>query len=78
MTEDERKRKGIRLLSAASAHFTETAGVRYAGASYRGAGTNAIYGFPLCANSEEKALYLDEQFRSLIYQCYGIKVKDEE
>ena len=78
MTEDERKRKGIQLLSAANANNTENAGVRYANANNRGANTNANYGFPLCANSEEKALYLDEQFRSLIYQCYGIKVKEEE
>lgn len=78
MTEDERKRKGIQLLSAANANLTEYAVVRYAYANYRGASTYANSGFPLCANSEEKALYLDEQFRSLIYQCYGIKVKEEE
>ena len=78
MGEDERKRKGIQLLSAAHAYHTELAGVRYAGADHRGAATATYYGFPLCANSEEKALYLDEHFRSLIYQCYGIKVKEEE
>lgn len=78
MGEDERKRKGIQLLSAAAASSTEYAGVRYAAAYPRGASTSAYSGFPLCANSEEKALYLDEQFRSLIYQCYGIKVKEEE
>ena len=78
MGEDERKRKGIQLLSACTANNAENAGVRCAGAAYRGANTHANYGFPLCANSEEKALYIDEQFRSLIYQCYGIKVKEEE
>ena len=78
MGEDERKRKGIQLLSACSADNAEAAGVRYAHAAYRGASTGAHCGFPLCANSEEKALYIDEQFRSLIYQCYGIKVKEEE
>ena len=78
MGEDERKRKGIQLLSAAAAGSAEVAGVRYADADIRGAYTGATYGFPLCANSEDKALYLDEQFRSLIYQCYGIKVKEEE
>lgn len=77
MGEDERKRKGIQLLSAANAGSAEHAGVRYAYAAIRGADTYASYGFPLCANSEEKALYLDEQFRSLIYKCYGIKVKEE-
>lgn len=77
MGEDERKRRGIQLLSAANAVSAEHAGVRFAHASHRGANTSARYGFPLCANSEEKALYLDEQFRSLIYQCYGIKVKEE-
>ena len=78
MGEYERKRKGIQLLSAASAFYTEDAGVRCAHAYHRGAYTNTNFGFPLCANSEEKALYLDEQFRSLIYQCYGIKVKEEK
>ena len=77
MGEDERKRKGIQLLSAAYAGDTELAGVRCAGADSRGAAAAALYGFPLFANSEEEALYLDEQFRSLIYQCYGIKVKEE-
>ena len=78
MGEDERKRKGIQLLSACGAAGAGYAGVRYASADGRGADTAAHYGFPLCANSEEKALYIDEQFRSLIYQCYGIKVKEEE
>ena len=78
MGEDERKRKGIQLLSASGAYAAEDAGVRFAGAGGRGSDTNADCGFPLCANSEEKALYLDEQFRSLIYQCYGIKVKEEK
>ena len=58
--------------------LAEYAGVRCASADGRGASAPADYGFPLCANSEEKALYIDEQFRSLIYQCYGIKVKEEE
>ena len=78
MGEDERKRKGIQLLSACNAADAENAGVRSASADHRGAFTYAYFGFPLCANSEEKALYIDEQFRSLIYQCYGIKVKEEE
>lgn len=77
MGEEKREAKHIQLLSAAGAHYSEIAGVRYAGAGVRGAGANANYGFPLCANSEEKALYLDEQFRDLIYTCYGIKVKEE-
>ena len=77
MGEEKRKAKHIQLLSAAGAVSAENSGVRCAGASDRGAGTSADCGFPLCANSEEKALYLDEQFRDLIYTCYGIKVKEE-
>lgn len=77
MGEDERKRQGIQLLSACHASGAETAGVRFANAVYRGAYTVARYGFPLFANSNEMADYLDEQFRDLIYQCYGIKVKQE-
>lgn len=78
MGEENRKAKHIQLLSAACAGYSEYAGVRGAYASHRGAHTNASYGFPLCANSKEKALYLDEQFRDLIYTCYGIKVKEED
>ena len=77
MGEEKRKAKHIQLLSAAYAYNSESAGVRCAYASGRGADADAYYGFPLCANSEEKALYLDEQFRDLIYTCYGIKVKEE-
>ena len=77
MGEERRKAKHIQLLSAAYAGHSEIAGVRCAGASDRGASADASFGFPLCANSEEKALYLDEQFRDLIYTCYGIKVKEE-
>lgn len=77
MGEDERKRKGIKLLSACYANHAEYAGVRYAYAYHRGANTTAYYGFPLFANSNEMAEYIDDQFRDLIYQCYGIKVKQE-
>jgi hypothetical protein len=77
MGEERRKAKHIQLVSAACADNAESSGVRCASAGDRGAYTNANFGFPLCANSEEKALYLDEQFRDLIYTCYGIKVKEE-
>jgi hypothetical protein len=77
MGEEKRKARHIQLLSAANAGLAELSGVRCAYANHRGAFTYAYYGFPLCANSEEKALYLDEQFRDLIYTCYGIKVKEE-
>lgn len=77
MGEGKRKAKHIQLLSAATAYSSEAAGVRCAGTIHREADTSVCSGFPLCANSEEKALYLDEQFRDLIYTCYGIKVKEE-
>ena len=77
MSKEELKEKGIQLLSACCANFAGFAGVRCADAINRGAHTYATYGFPLCANSKEMAMYLDEQFRDLIYQCYGIKVKQE-
>ena len=75
--EEQRKAKGIQLLSACGAGHAEHAGVRCAPAADRGAAARAHCGFPLCANSKEMAEYLDEQFRDLIYQCYGIKVKQE-
>jgi hypothetical protein len=78
MGEQERKRKGIKLLSAALASYSGHAGVRCACAGYRGANTTAHYGFPLVLNSEEKALYVAKQFEDLIFACYGIKVKQED
>ena len=77
MGEEERKKQGIRLLSAANANNAETAGVRCAYSYYRCASTHASYGFPLVLNSKEKAEYVAEQFEALIFQCYGIKVKEE-
>lgn len=77
MGEEKRKAKGIKLLSAAYAFNAEYSGVRCAYTSYRCALTSAYCGFPLVLNSEEKAKYVAEQFEALIFQCYGIKVKEE-
>ena len=77
MGEEERKAKGIKLLSAATANNAEPSGVRCANTRYRCADTYAYFGFPLVLNSKEKAEYVAEQFEALIFQCYGIKVKEE-
>lgn len=77
MSEEEKQRKGIKqLLSCANAYNTENAGVRCTGANIRGAYTDANYGFPLCFNSEEAALYAAKQFESLFFDYYGIKIKE--
>lgn len=76
MSEEEKQRKGIRqLLSCAVAYATENAGVRCAYAAYRGAYADTTFGFPLCFNSEEAALYAAKLFEDLFFQYYGIKVK---
>lgn len=76
MSEEEKQRKGIKqLLSCADANGAESAGVRCAVANRRGANTGTYYGFPLCFNSEEAALYAAHQFEDLFFQYYGIKVK---
>lgn len=76
MSEEEKQRKGIRqLLPCADADSTGSAGVRCAYASNRGAHTVTSFGFPLCFNSEEAALYAAHQFEDLFFQYYGIKVK---
>ena len=77
MGEEKRKAKGIKLLSAAFAIYAEGSGVRCANTNYRCANAYAYSGFPLVLNSEEKAKYVAEQFEALIFQCYGIKVKEE-
>lgn len=77
MSDEEKQRKGIKqLLSCANAYNTENAGVRCTGANIRGAYTDANYGFPLCFNSEEVALYAAKQFESLFFDYYGIKIKE--
>lgn len=77
MSEEEKQRKGIKqLLFCADAYATESAGVRCAVADHRGESTHADFGFPLCFNSEEAALYAGRQFENLFFQYYGIKVKE--
>lgn len=72
--EAECKRGGIhQLLAACAAIGAEDAGVRYT--SFRGADTNAHYGFPLCLNSKEKAAFVGEQFFELCCTCYGLTPK---
>ena len=76
LSEAECKRKGIhQMLAACAAYIAEYAGVRCAVADYRGADTNANYGFPLCLNSEEKAKFVGKQFFELCCTCYGITTK---
>lgn len=76
MSDEEKQRKGIKqLLSCASALYTEYAGVRCAPAHGRGAGTVTAYGFPLCFNSEEAAIYAAKHFESLFFDYYGITIK---
>lgn len=76
MSEEEKQRKGIKqLLPCANANNTERTGVRCAGAYARGAYACTLYGFPLCFNSKEAALYAAHQFEDLFFQYYGIKVK---
>lgn len=78
-SEEVKQRKGIRqLLSCADATYTESAGVRCAIASERGAHATTSCGFPLCFNSEEAALYAGRQFESIFFQYYGIKLKDPQ
>ena len=77
MSDEEKQRKGIKqLLSCALANSAENSGVRCALAHNRGSSANTDYGFPLCFNSEEAALYAAKQFESLFFDYYGIKVKE--
>lgn len=77
MSEEEKQRKGIKqLLSCALELYTGSAVVRCATPNARGAYMVTNYGFPLCFNSEEAALYAAKQFEDLFFQYYGIKVKD--
>lgn len=57
-----------------NANHTIYSGVRCAVA--RSGAMVTAYGFPLCFNSEEAALYAAKQFEDLFFQYYGIKVKE--
>lgn len=73
---EEKQRNGIKqLLSCATASSTEYAGISCEPACYNDILTFTNYGFPLCFNSEEAALYAAKQFESLFFDYYGIKVK---
>lgn len=77
MSEGEKQRKGIRqLLSCATARSTEYAGISCEPECYHDILTFTNYGFPLCFNSEEAALYAAKQFESLFFDHYGIKIKE--
>lgn len=76
MSEEKKQKKGIKqLLSCSHARYTDYSGVRCAYALSRGVYTSTHYGFPLCFNSEEAAIYAAKQFEDLFFQYYGIKVK---
>lgn len=76
MSEEEKQRNGIKqLLSCADAVSTEDSGVRCAHAYTRVSSTDTDYGFPLCFNSEEAALYASKQFESIFFDYYGITIK---
>lgn len=77
MSEEEKQRKGIKqLLSCTIASYSEYSGVRCANATTRGAHSSTDFGFPLCFNSREAALYAAKQFEDLFFNYYGIKVKE--
>ena len=77
--EDGLKRHGIRELFASVYSSTEeVAGVRCKRADYRGESTTANFGSPMCLNSEEKALFVGEQFFNLCCQCYGLTLQSDK
>lgn len=76
ISEEEKQRSGIKhLLFCANAYNTENSSVRCARAYYRDADMTTYFGFPLCFNSKEAALYAAKQFESLFFDYYGIKVE---
>lgn len=76
MSEEEKQRRGIKhLLLCAFGSSVESVGFRCATANRRGADTATYYGFPLCFNSAEAALYAAKQFESLFFDYYGITIK---
>lgn len=76
MSERGKQERGIRqLLSCADAVNTKSSGVSSAMVTGRCADAHTDFGFPLCFNSKEAAIYAAHQFEDLFFQYYGIKVK---
>ena len=76
ISSEEKQRSGTKqLLSCAFGSSVESVGFRCATANRRGADTATYYGFPLCFNSKETALYAAKQFESLFFDYYGITIK---
>ena len=79
LDDEELKRHGIRELFASVYSSTEeVAGVRCKKADYRGQSTTAHFGFPMCLNSVEKALFVGEQFFNLCCHCYGLTLQSDK
>lgn len=73
MSKEEKQRKGIRQLTPCA--YVENFGIRCANVNGHGMETSTHYGFPLCFNSKEAALYAAKQFEDIFFDYYGIKVK---
>lgn len=72
MDEEKRKAEHIQLVSASFVHNAGNLGISCTYVKHRNDPNLLLY-----ANSEEMAKYLDEQFRDLIFQCYGIEIKKD-
>ena len=74
MSENEKQIRGLKELTLCT-----NAGQIYSGVNCAVAYSNSMvtaYGFPLCFNSEEAALYAANQFEDLFFQYYGFTVKE--
>lgn len=76
ISSEEKQRSGTKqLFSCAFCSSVENVGFLCTTAKRLNADTTTYFGFPLCFNSEEAALYAAKQFESLFFDYYGIKVK---
>lgn len=75
-SKEKQRSDAKQLLSCTFENSVESVGFRCATANHRGADTTTYYGLPLCFNSKEAALYAANQFESLFFDYYGIKVKE--
>ena len=76
MSGKEKLSKGVKhILSCTCADLSMYSGVGNLFALNRDAEPILNMSFPFCFNSEEAALYAAQQFESLFFDYYGIKVK---
>lgn len=79
LDEAEYNNRGIRrLFASVYSSIEKVAGVSSHTVDIRCEVTTANFGFPMCLNSKEKALFVGKQFFNLCCKCYGLTLQSDK